>query len=201
MPCVRIPAINDRKAAMANPEYTEKLDTHDKISVCLYRTGISLFAVAMFAYSLVASSMIGVFSLSPFVALATVMTLCVASALTAGNLHVYSKHVRSIIVGATWIGLLVMLFGGIDVSSWIALGFLFVTFSGVALKESFCFKVYGLKFVPVLLALNTLFIGQGYWQGVMVCSAVVGIIMTYLAIQKWRMPLHFDIGIKANYEV
>ncbi|MEI8597035.1 hypothetical protein P4S64_03275 [Vibrio sp. M60_M31a] len=33
---------------------------------------------------------------------------------------------------------------------WLSLGFVFVTFSGIALKESFCFKVPGLKLVPAL---------------------------------------------------
>ena len=30
---------------------------------------------------------------------------------------------------------------------------------------------------------------------------LAGLVMGFLSFAKWRMPLHFDIGIKANYEV
>ena len=186
---------------MANPEYQETLDKLDQISVCLYRLGISLFSLALLGYSLVALSMLGVFFIPEPVQWAILFSLCVSSVLVAANLHVYSKHVRAIIVWSTWLGLLLMLYGVQSGFYWLALGFMFVTFSGIALKESFCFKVFGLKLVPILLAMNTLFIMQEYWPGVVGCSFVTALIMMYLSIQKWRMPLHFDIGIKANYEV
>lgn len=186
---------------MANTEHQEKLDKLDQLSVCLYRAGVTLFSLALLVYSLVASNKLGLISLPESVQWASIFAMCISSALSAANLHVYNKHVRVIIVWSTWLGLLIMLYGVQSGFYWLALGFLFVTFSGVALKESFCFNVYGLKLVPIFLALNTLFLMLEYWQGVMVCSAIAGAIILYLSVQKWRMPLHFDIGNKANYQV
>ncbi|SON49769.1 DUF2301 domain-containing membrane protein [Vibrio tapetis] len=186
---------------MANTEHQEKLDKLDRISVCLYRSGITLFSLALLCYSLVASNKLGLSSLPESLQSASIFVVCISSALAAANLHVYNKHVRAVIVWSAWLGLLIMLCGIQSSVYWLALGFIFVTFSGIALKESFCFNVYGLKLVPILLALNTLFVMLEYWQGVMICSAIAGTIMLYLSVQKWRMPLHFDIGNKANYEV
>lgn len=84
---------------------------------------------------------------------------------------------------------------------WLSLGFLFVSFSGIALKESFCFKVLGLKLVPVLLASTTLSLWLEQSLVSSVLLALAGLVMGYLSIAKWRMPLHFDIGNKANYEI
>ncbi|MCW8345413.1 DUF2301 domain-containing membrane protein [Vibrio sp. ZSDZ65] len=186
---------------MANPEHREELDKLDKVSVCFYRFGISLFSIALFGCAFIASHQLKLITLPDNASQVVILVFCLASVFTAANLHVYSKHVRAIIVWSTWLGLLIMLYSAQQNLYWLALGFFFVTFSGIALKESFCFKVYGLKLVPLFLAMNTLFILLEYWQGVLVCSSITGLIMMYLAVQKWRMPLHFDIGIKANYEI
>ncbi len=186
---------------MANTEHIETLDRLDQLSVCLYRFGITLFSLALLCYSLVALNLASIISVPESIHWPIVFAICASAALSAANVHVYSKHVRAIIVWASWVGLLIMIYAAYSGVYWLALGFVFVTFSGIALKESFCFKVYGLKLVPILLATNTLLIMLEQWNGVAICSAISGVIMLYLSVQKWRMPLHFDIGNKANYEI
>ncbi len=84
---------------------------------------------------------------------------------------------------------------------WVAYGFMFVCLSGVALKESFCFKVVGLKLVPLLLmvAVAGFALNRPVWSIVVLVIACA--ILGYLAYEKWKMPLHFDIGNKANYQI
>lgn len=182
---------------MANPEYQEKLDNLDKLSVCLYRTGISLFAIALIAMAVALTGVIQHADLWS----GTLVLTCIATALSAANLHVYNKMVRTIIVWSAWIGIILMLSDGQQSRVWLSLGFLFVTFSGIALKESFCFKVVGLKLVPLLLASTVLLLWLNFALYAALVMIVASLIIGYLSYQKWRMPLHFDIGIKANYEV
>ncbi|GAK83684.1 arabinose efflux permease [Vibrio ponticus] len=181
---------------MANPEYQETLDTLDKLSVCLYRTGISVFSLALIGLATTLSGLVPIDWLPM-----TLLVTCVATAMSAANLHVYNKLVRTIIVWVAWIGILLMLSDGQQSNIWLSLGFLFITFSGIALKESFCFKVMGLKLVPLLLASTVLLLWLDLTLYAAVLMMVASLIMGYLSYQKWRMPLHFDIGIKANYEV
>ena len=183
---------------MANPEYKETLDRLDQVSVCLYRAGISFFALSLLMLSAILSGMLP--ALEGYDSL-TLLAICISSALSAANLHVYSKHVRAVICWSAWIGILLMLSDASESRVWLSLGFLFVTFSGIALKESFCFKVLGLKLVPVLLALSTFSLWLEQPWGGSVLLALAGLVMGYLSIAKWRMPLHFDIGNKANYEI
>lgn len=181
---------------MADVDHQETLDFLDKASVCLYRTGISLFAVSLVGFSLLAwfSDLASHYH-------SVLVFIGIAAAFSAANIHVYSKRVRLAISWSSWIGLVLML-SDYDLSRvWLSLGFVFVTFSGIALKESYCFKVPGLKLVPILLAASTFTLCFGFVTVTAICMLFAGIIMSYLSIAKWRMPLHFDIGIKAKYEV
>ncbi|WP_052772130.1 DUF2301 domain-containing membrane protein [Vibrio mexicanus] len=125
----------------------------------------------------------------------------VASLLIAGNLHVYNKRVRYIITSSGWIGVALMAILLSTNQLWVAYGFMFVCLSGVALKESFCFKVVGLKLVPLLLmvAVAGFALNRPVWSIVVLVIACA--ILGYLAYEKWKMPLHFDIGNKANYQI
>lgn len=183
---------------MANPEHEEVLDYFDKLSVCLYRTGISLFALSLFMLAVIQLNWDGPWASYSRVVL---ITLCVSAALAAANLHIYSKHIRAVISWSAWVGIVLMLSDPDLKRIWLSLGFLFVTFSGIALKESFCFKVVGLKLVPLLLAVATLSLCLNQRVITAVTLAICALVMGYLAWAKWRMPLHFDIGIKANYQI
>ncbi len=183
---------------MADIDYQETLDFWDKLSVSLYRSGISLFSFTLIGLSALTSGWLG--ELDEYYRSGLVM-VAIAAALSAANIHIYSKLVRLIISWSSWIGLLLMLSDVDLVRVWLSLGFVFVTFSGIALKESYCFKVPGLKLVPVLLAASSFALCFGFLIIAAIAMLLAGIIMGYLSIAKWKMPLHYDIGIKANYEV
>ena len=183
---------------MANPEHEEVLDYLDKLSVCLYRIGISLFALSLLVFAVMLSGMVTKpLDYQQFI----LLLMGVSGALSASNIHVYNKLIRTIISWSAWIGLVLMISDVEQTRSWLSVGFIFVTFSGIALKESFCFKVVGLKLVPALLALTTFSL---YFEVLFLASMLMTIssfIIGYLSFAKWRMPLHFDIGNKASYEI
>ncbi|MGR5092756.1 DUF2301 domain-containing membrane protein [Vibrio maritimus] len=183
---------------MANPEHKEQLDAIDKISVCLYRAGISLFSIAMLVMAALSYEGIAILSHASPLDLPSYWLTLTASALCAANIHVYDKFIRSVIAWSSWIALLLAV---VSAPLWLTLGFCFVTFSGIALKESFCFKVPGLKLVPVCLVIAVLCIALNKLVVLCVLFTAVGLVMGYLSVKKWQMPLHFDIGIKANYQV
>lgn len=185
---------------MADTEYQETLDVLDKVSVCFYRSGITLFALCCLLLAAIEGLKMTDFALMSMLKTSSVWLFAVSAALTGGNIHVYSKSVRAVIKASAWCGIVLLLIVTQPTWQWLALGTLFVGFSAIALKESFCFQVPGLKLVPLLLiAAVVLMFVQIHWAVALV-MALTGIIMGYLALAKWKMPLHFDIGIKANYQ-
>ena len=124
-----------------------------------------------------------------------------AIALALLNLHLYDKRVRWVIHGATWLGLMLQLAAGPETLLWAGRGFVLVSVSALALKEQFCFKIPGLRAVPALLAVGVVL---GWLQVPRVsgaCLALSGVVLAFLALAKWRMPLHFDVGDKSRYQV
>ncbi|MFC0173855.1 DUF2301 domain-containing membrane protein [Vibrio comitans] len=184
---------------MANPEHKEQLDGLDKISVVSYRLGITLFALSLL--SLFSAELLCVLELetAPVLREWSINFIAVSAALSAANIHVYDKKVRAIIAWSSWIGL--ALFIVLPSKEWLYIGFIFITFSGIALKESYCFKVKGLNLVPLLLILSVLVLWMKEPTILAALVGLSGLIYTVLAIEKWKMPLHFDIGNKANYEI
>lgn len=156
---------------MANPEHKEELDTLDRLSVIGYRFGISLlaFSYLFLAYISIAQVAASVMSL-----------LAISAALIAANLHIYDKNIRAIIVWSSWVGLLVIAVIG---QPLIAQLLFCVTFSGIALKESFCFKVPGLKLIPVFIGLAL--IGQYFYLDILTAMSALftGLIFGFLSIK------------------
>jgi len=186
---------------MANPEHEEKLDFLDKVSVSLYRTGISVFSLFLFVYSIVLIGQSGMFNVSATMNHILFVGLACGAMLSAANVHVYNKVVRYVISWSTWLGIFMMLADSTHTIVWLSLGLLFITFSGIALKESFCFKVIGLKLVPILLAVSVFLIFFKLWLISGVLLLVASSVLLYLSKEKWHMPLHFDIGDKSRYQV
>lgn len=186
---------------MANPEHVEILDQFDKLSVCMYRTGISLFPCALLSYALLFANKLNYFNYLTISETTSLSLLGIATALCAANLHVYDKRVRAIITYSGWLGLLLSLVLINSHYLWLAQGFMFITFSGIALKESFCFKVAGLKITPILLSLAVLMMAMLQWMLVIVLFVMTSLIFAFLAQAKWQMPLHFDIGKKTLYQI
>ncbi len=72
---------------------------------------------------------------------------------------------------------------------------------GLSYKEYFCFRVFGLNFQPIFVAVLWLAIALNWTILVQIFSVICGLLLLVLSIQKWRMPLHFDIGDKSKYQV
>jgi uncharacterized integral membrane protein len=129
--------------------------------------------------------------------------LALGGVLQASSLHIYDKVIRWLLANATWVGLLVIVIDGGN-GGWLqnfGLGCLFVTLSGLAFKESFCFRIPGLKLVPLALAFSwfALVLDLPVYAGSILFPAAG--LYFFMALRKAQMPLHFDIGDKAAYQI
>lgn len=178
---------------MANPEIESELDGIDRLSVCLYRLGLSLTALLLLCRG--ASLLIGQDFLSPANWLAAQAVACGVCGLC---LHVYDKRIRFLLQGLGWGALLLSVGGAPDV---LVLGAALATLAGLAFKEQFCFAIPGIRAVPLLLPLLWLLELAGIGWVAALVALVCGALLTLLALAKWRMPLHFDIGDKGRYQI
>ncbi|OOF56802.1 DUF2301 domain-containing membrane protein [Rodentibacter genomosp. 2] len=168
---------------MADPHIQSPMDIWDKITVIIYRLG---FIIAAFSILL----------LTWFPSMAEI-TILIAAICCASSLHIYLKHFRLTFQFATWLGLVCYILGWHE----LALGGALVTLGGLCFKEYFCFRVPLLNLQPIFVAI--LWFAWVFEGGIItrILSIVVGMLMLLLAIQKCRMPLHFDIGDKTKYQV
>ncbi|TNE85677.1 MAG: hypothetical protein EP330_24815 [Deltaproteobacteria bacterium] len=183
---------------MADPHHVPELDGFDRGTVGLYRAGLVGQAVLL---------VVGGVRIDAPEAPVIWAAYAGCVALTALNMHLYMKSFRWVISGAAWLGLVLQVAASAapDVPAhWLwhtGLGFLFVASSAWALKERFCFRVPGMRFVPLMLAasLVPIFAGQPHPFGPLI--AIAGLLFAVLAVAKLRMPLHFDVGDKSKYQV
>jgi len=180
---------------MADPQYVEELDTIDRIQVVTYRLGITLCGLALLLPA-IDQFYTGVLSyFQP--------GLMLGSIAVAAYLHIYSKTVRYALAHATWLALILFAcstyFDWPIHQGWVN-GLLLITMSGIAFKEHFCFKIPGLKYTPVLLLMATLAQLAERTHLFVGASLIAAILILFMAGAKWRMPLHFDIGDKRNYQ-
>ena len=130
-----------------------------------------------------------------------------STALAVADLHLYDKRVRWVVGASGWAGAALSFVGlglGGVAGTWIAhagLGFLFVALSALALKERFCFRIPGLRAVPLLLAVSLVPLLAGRPAPAAVVLFAAGAVFALLAVAKARMPLHFDVGNKDAYQV
>lgn len=182
---------------MADPQHQEALDTHDVRTVALYRIGHGLAA-----FGLIADGLAWLFR--PEAVPGAEIAIIFGVALACANMHLYAKLIRWIIACSAWLGLVISLVGAradLDIVRYAGLGFVFVALSGLALKEQFCFRIPGLRLVPLGLALSLIpmVAGQPIGAGILLLAA--GAVMSVLAVSKALQPLHFDIGDKSKYQV
>ncbi len=190
---------------MADPHHVPTLDGFDRFTVNLYRAGILTSAGAL----LMSGSTHLILGQDATVLAPTLwLTIAVGAALAVQNMHLYDKRVRWVIGAAAWVGVVLQLsgpeFGDGVLALWVrtaGLGFTFVALSGFALKEQFCFRIPGLRLVPLILAgsLIAVLAGQPMVTGLM--HLLAGMIYGALAVAKLRMPLHFDVGDKSRYQI
>lgn len=168
---------------MADPHIKSPMDGWDYTTVIIYRLGFVLAVPMLF--------------MLPWYPATAHVGLLIAATLCAACVHLYMKNFRYIFQFAMWVGLLCQVLG----FPQLALGAAFLVLGGLSYKEYFCFRVFGLNFQPILMA--------GLWITsvfdvtivVQIISIISGLLLAVLSIQKWRMPLHFDIGDKTKYQI
>lgn len=168
---------------MADPHIKSPMDFWDYLTVIIYRSGFVLATLAIF--------------LLPYQSEIAIRGLLIGGTMLASSLHLYLKQFRLIFQFSVWIGLLCFIFG----VPILALGAMLLVVGGLSYKEYFCFRVFGLNFQPIFVAV--LWFAFVFEQLVLVqiFSVIIGILLLILSIQKWRMPLYFDIGDKTKYQV
>lgn len=182
---------------MADPQHLPELDPHDRLTVRLYRSGLVVAAVGCLATGV-----------SLFAGLdaawvdAIRLSLLFGTVLAVANLHLYDKRIRWVIVMSASLGAACWAASALHpLVGTLGLGLVLVAVSALALKEQFCFRVPGMRLVPLFLATATV----GHALQLELVQAVLltlsGLLLTILAVAKLRMPLHFDIGNKSNYQI
>lgn len=168
---------------MADPHIQSPMDSVDYLTVIIYRLGFVL-ATLMLPLSLV----------HPHIAYVGIL---IASTMLASSVHLYLKNYRLIFQYVMWLGLLLALIG----SPALALGCAFFVIGGLSFKEYFCFRIFGLNFQPILMALLWVSLQLQWIRFSQLLTAISTLLLLLLSIQKWRMPLHFDIGDKSKYQI
>ncbi|AKO44962.1 DUF2301 domain-containing membrane protein [[Haemophilus] ducreyi] len=168
---------------MSDPHITSPMDFWDYLTVITYRLGFVLASIALLLF--------------PYYIELAYSGLLIAGTMLASSLHLYMKNIRLVFQFSVWIGLLCQVFG----LPTLALGAILLVIGGLSYKEYFCFRIWGLNFQPLLMAL--LWLAECLSQSMLInlSSLASGILLILLSIQKWRMPLHFDIGDKTKYQI
>ncbi|GLO63738.1 hypothetical protein MACH09_42460 [Vibrio sp. MACH09] len=169
---------------MADPHIESPMDWIDHTTVIIYRLGLTLAipTVALLPWG---------------IDLPIQQLIMLAAAMCASSLHIYMKSFRLLLQMATWVGLVLVILG----FPMIGLGGAFITLGGLCFKEYFCFKIPGLPFQPLLLAGLWFAMQFGWTTEAKVIASASAILFLMVSVAKWRMPRHFDIGDKNNYEV
>ncbi|MCI5121142.1 MAG: hypothetical protein D3908_08140, partial [Candidatus Electrothrix sp. AUS4] len=183
------------------PEHTPEMNSLDNMTVALYRTGLTIAAIAALMYSIegiIGMQILGVFYLPVF---------ATGIALASADVHLYDPKFRWLFPFVSWTGFIILAFayalkGKTPLAATFAdlsLGFFYIGAGMFALKESFCFRIIGLPFVPLFLcfAIISRILGAPAAESYFLLPAAL--LLTWLCIAKWRMPLHFDIGDKSLY--
>jgi uncharacterized integral membrane protein len=170
------------------------LDGDDRVSVRLYRLGLVLAAAGL--------TWLSVALLSGRDTSVPTWIVILATAIAVAHLHLYAKHIRRWITWAGWSSVVLAAapvpWAVVDVA---ALGCAFVALSALALKEQYCFKIPFLRLQPVVLATSVAALLLGWAGPAGVLLAIAALLQALMAYAKLRMPLHYDIGNKAAYQI
>lgn len=194
---------------MANPEHVPTLDALDRLTVRLYRGGLLLASASLLGLAAVYAARVNATPAPSGIGDVLIVLIGAAAALSAANLHLYDKRVRWLLAGAAPLGLAIQALALTAPAGFVlnwplqtaGLGFGFVTLSGLALKERFCFRIPGLRGAPVLLAGALVPLTIDWPIGVPLLLAPASVLLGWLAVAKLWQPLHFDVGDKSAYQV
>lgn len=168
---------------MADPHIHSPMDFWDYLTVILYRSGFVLAGCMTLLY--------------PYYPNLAHIGILVAATLCASSLHIYMKSFRLILQMATWVGLLCYITG----FEHLGLGAALVTLGGLCYKEYFCFRIFLLNAQPLFVALFWCAIQLNQSLAIQIMSLITSVLFLLLAVRKWQMPLHFDIGDKSKYQI
>lgn len=168
---------------MADPQIKSPMDFWDYLTVCIYRGGFILAAIFT--------------ALLPYFPQIAQIGILAAAACCASSLHIYMKNIRLLLQFATWVALFCALLGLPE----LALGGALVTLGGLAFKEYFCFRIFALNWQPIFVAVIWVSVVLQLYLLQQIMTAVSGLLFFILAVQKWQMPLHFDIGDKSKFQI
>lgn len=201
---------SEKAPAMANPEHVAVLDGLDRLTVRLYRTGLFIAAIGLLLVAVAhrGAMLDGHYAWTRELRGAWFIA-AVGTALVIYHIHLYDKNFRWLIPGFGWTGLVLMLGDQMlttpaarpDLQFCVGLGLTYVALSAVALKERLCFKIFGMRAVPLVLALAVFATMANSPLLAGLLHGVSGTLYLWLAVSKARMPLHFDIGDKSSYQV
>jgi uncharacterized integral membrane protein len=165
--------------------------------VRLYRTGLGVASLAV-AGAAAAAALGGDVRLP-----ATGVGL--ATAMAVANLHLYDKRIRwfvlQLAVGGPCVIALSAWLPRSDLFGWAGVGLSFAALSALALKEGFCFRVPGVRLVPVALAASLLPLVNGAPLYAAPLLGLAALVLLALTVAKLRMPLGHDIGDRSRYQV
>lgn len=184
---------------MADPHHVEILDGLDRLTVRLYRSGLSIAALGI-------AGVAGTVLYAPDrLGLARALVV-IGVGLAALDIHLYDRRVRWLFGAMAWTAAFVTVVAplvpiGGEIVADAGLGFAYATLSAIALKERLCFRIPGLVHVPWLLALSLVPLVAGMPLACAAITAVGCVAVTVLAVAKWTQPLHFDIGDKSAYQI
>ncbi len=179
---------------MADPHLTPDLDGWDRLTVSVYRGSLVVASVAGLA---AAGSLATGGNGAPGHTVATA-----AAAIAAVTVHLYARVVRGVLAWLAVGGLILVGLEGADgLLSQAGRGLVYAGLGALAFKEWFCFRIPGLRAVPLFLAWGVLVqaFGDPVWAspGFGLGFALVGV----MALAKLRMPLGHDIGDRSAYQV
>jgi uncharacterized integral membrane protein len=191
---------------------TPQLDRLDETMVRMYRGGLIIAAAAVLASGLSHLLFGGVIPHAIEAGGAWVQLVWVVLVYGVGmavlNVHLYSKRARWGVQGAAWLGVLLMLAAFVMASpagSWwvlhIGLAFVFAALSGLVVMEQASLRVPGLQAVPVCLGAALVPLVGEWWIAAGLLLTVAGVLLGVVAIAKYRVPLHLDVGDKTRYQV
>lgn len=191
-------------ASMASPDHTPEMEPLDRLTVLLYRSGLTFFALstALEAAELLSGqSLLGTWHLS---------LVALSAGFASANIHLYDPRFRWLFPLMSWLGFIVLAFilpvrnVSPELAAWLSvlgLAFFYAGAAMFALKEYFCFRIPGLPLMPLLLGGAVLLRWSGFAVGEGILLAIAAVLYLWMVWAKWKMPLHFDIGDKSMYKI
>jgi uncharacterized integral membrane protein len=206
---------------MAEKEVFQPLTLWDKVSVILYRAGILISSLLLFAggvilvFSFDKSSWLTLEIKNERAFLFFLLCLYLSVGISVATIHLYAKRFRRLIrflYLTSVFAFLVILFLSAGLPGHFImknpLGALLLmplagTLGFIAMKEAFCFRLFEGYLLAILLPFFVFILFVKVLSPSLTGAFLVfiGLMMCYFCWRKFKIPLAYDIGDKSAYEV